>query len=110
MTDMHRWPEDVQFPGIENPTPADHLALELAQQQLNLVFGIRAIRAQRGLTPQAVAEAMDVDLDALWRLEMGGSNPTMSTIRRYAKAVGAHFQVTVSPWDGTRFEKEDPDA
>lgn len=99
-----------KFPGIDNPTSEDYLGLELAEQQLNLIFGIRDLRVERGLTPESVAEAMDVDLDSLWRLEMGGANPTMSTIRRYAKAVGAHFQITVSRWDGTQSEKEGTDV
>lgn len=99
-----------KFPGIENPTPEDYLGLALAEQQLNLVFGIRDLRTQRGLTPEQVAEAIGIDLDSLWRLEMGGTNPTMSTIRRYAKACGAHFRINVTRWDSTQSEKEDTDV
>ncbi|MVU75999.1 helix-turn-helix domain-containing protein [Nocardia sp. ET3-3] len=81
------------FPGIENPTDRDRVGLIVAEEQLNLILGLRAIRIQRGMTVTEVADAMGVDPSQVSRFESGGTNPTLSTIRRYAKAVRGVFRV-----------------
>jgi DNA-binding XRE family transcriptional regulator len=88
-----------RFPGIENPTSRDRLGLELARQQLNLIFGMRDIRRRRGLTVEQVAVDMDTTTHRVWQIETEGGNPTMSELRRYAKAVGAIFRSEVTAWE-----------
>ncbi|WP_084161182.1 helix-turn-helix transcriptional regulator [Nocardia sp. BMG51109] len=90
------------FPGVKDPTPRDHLAVELADEQLNLVLGLRAVRVDSGMSISDVAEAMGVDPSQVSRFESGATNPTMSTVRRYAKVVGAIFRVTTSSWSEDR--------
>lgn len=87
------------FPGIAEPTDRDRLAAELADEQLNLVHGLRDIRIQRGMTLAEVADLMGIDQSQVSRFESGATNPTMSTIRRYAKTVMGVFRVQVSKWE-----------
>ncbi|OHU23445.1 hypothetical protein BKG77_07220 [Mycobacteroides chelonae] len=93
------------FPGLKNPTRQDRLGAELADEQLKLVFELRKVRVRRGLNVAQVAEAMGVDAAQVSRFESGSTNPTMSTIRRYAKAVEAIFHVDVHNWDEERTER-----
>jgi transcriptional regulator with XRE-family HTH domain len=86
------------FPGITKPTSHDRLGIELADEQLGMIFGIRRVRLERGLSISEVAEAMKVDPAQVSRLESGATNPTMATLRRYAKAVGAIFRVQTRHW------------
>jgi transcriptional regulator with XRE-family HTH domain len=86
------------FPGITKATSADRLGLELADEQLKLIFGLRQVRIDGGMSVADVAVKMDVDPAQVSRFEGGSTNPTMSTIRRYAKAVGAVFRVETREW------------
>lgn len=86
------------FPGVDKPTSRERLGVELADEQLGIIFGIRRVRQERGLSVTDVAEAMGVDPAQVSRLESGATNPTMSTLRRYAKAVGAIFRVQTRSW------------
>ncbi|ORB26618.1 hypothetical protein BST38_25480 [Mycolicibacterium parafortuitum] len=86
------------FPGIDKPTSRDRLGMELADEQLGMIFGLRRVRVERGLSITEVAEAMGVDPAQVSRFESGSTNPTMTTIRRYAKAVGAVFRVETRSW------------
>lgn len=87
-----------QFPGIDEPTSRDRLAAELADEQLRLIFGLRQIRIDRGMSITEVAEAMGVDPAQVSRFESGGTNPTMVTIRRYAKTVEALVRIDTCEW------------
>ncbi len=87
------------FPGIANPTRTDRVGAEIADEQLKLILGLRQIRVERDLSITEVAHAMGVDVAQVSRFESGATNPTMSTIRRYAKAVDAVFRVRVKTWE-----------
>lgn len=84
--------------GIEGTPAEDRLGAELAAEQRNLIAGLREVRMERGLSIAEVAAAMKVDSAQVSRFESGSTNPTMTTIRRYAKAVGAMFRIEVRPW------------
>ncbi|QYC54600.1 transcriptional regulator [Gordonia phage Agueybana] len=86
------------FPGVSEPTSTDRLGAELADEQLKLILGLRQVRTDRGLSLAEVAETMKVDVSQVSRFETGSTNPTMSTIRRYAKAVGGVFRVETASW------------
>lgn len=86
------------FPGIDQPTSRDRLGIELAREHLKLVHGLRRIRIERGMSVGDVAEAMGVDPAQVSRFESGSTNPTMTTIKRYAKAVEAVFRVSTRSW------------
>lgn len=84
----------ADFPGSTTPSE-DDLGVRLAKAQLDLVLGLRKIRVDKGLSVQAVATAMGVDPAQVSRIESAGTNPTMASVRRYATAIGALFQVQV---------------
>ncbi|MFR9767073.1 helix-turn-helix domain-containing protein [Nocardia sp. SC052] len=87
------------FPGIAEPTDRDHLGSAVADEQLNLILGLREIRIQRQMSLADVATEMGIDQSQVSRLESGSTNPTMSTIRRYAKAVMGVFRVQTFKWE-----------
>lgn len=71
----------------------DALALEyqLANQMLKA-------RARSGLTQEAVADRMGTTKSAVSRLESAGKHaPSLSTLKRYAEAVGCKLQVKLVP-------------
>jgi len=55
-------------------------------------------RARAGLTQDAVAEIMGTTKSAISRLEAAGKHaPSLSTLKRYADAVGCKLQVRLVP-------------
>ncbi|WP_234821784.1 helix-turn-helix domain-containing protein [Mycobacteroides abscessus] len=98
--------EPERFPGIENPTIADHVGADNADEQLKLIFGLRDIRIERGLSVAFVGEALCLEDAEVERFESGSMNPTMSLIRRYARAVEAVFTVEVRKWEDTQPQRE----
>ncbi|MBE5507120.1 hypothetical protein E3G54_004451 [Mycobacteroides abscessus] len=95
-----------RFPGIENPTTADYIGAAVADEQLKLVFALRDVRKERGMEIADVAEAADVLASEISMFESGSSNPTLSLIRRYAKAVEAVFTADVRKWEDTQARQE----
>ena len=72
-----------------------YAALELEYQVAGQL--LRA-RARAGLTQDAVAERMGTTKSAISRLESAGKHtPSLSTLRRYALAVGCNIQVKLVP-------------
>ncbi|MEZ5424231.1 MAG: helix-turn-helix transcriptional regulator [Pyrinomonadaceae bacterium] len=70
-------------------------ALELEYQLLDQM--LRA-RSRAGLTQDAVAERMGTTKSAVSRLESAGKHtPSLSTLKRYARAVGCELQVKLVP-------------
>lgn len=84
------------FPGVENPTREDRLGLHLAENQLDMVFALRAQREAQ-MTIHELAERMNIDAREITRFEAGGSNPTLAFIRRYAKHVNTLITYTITP-------------
>jgi XRE family transcriptional regulator, regulator of sulfur utilization len=58
--------------------------------ELKLAFGraVRALREERGLSQERLAEAADVDDTYISGLERGQRNPTLLTVQRVASALG----------------------
>ena len=67
-----------------------------ADQQLGLVEQLTSLRMEQSLSVSDVAKDMDVDPAFVRRFEAGGTNFTMSTLRRYAKAVNAELTFTAT--------------
>lgn len=69
---------------------------------LAILARLRAIRLARGLSLTDVATASGIHKPALSLLEGGKNlNPTLDTLRRYAAAVGARIDCTVSEVEPT---------
>ena len=70
-------------------------ALELEYQVADQL--LRA-RSRAGLTQDVVAERMGTTKSAISRLESAGKHtPSLSTLQRYARAVGCDIQVKLVP-------------
>ena len=70
-------------------------ALEL---EYSVVDQLLKARTRAGLTQDVVAERMGTTKSAISRLEsVGKHTPSLSTLRRYAQAVGCELQVRLVP-------------
>lgn len=70
-------------------------ALEIEYQLANQML---KARSRAGLTQDAVAEKMGTTKSAVSRLESAGKHaPSLTTLKRYAKAVGCDLQVRLVP-------------
>ena len=57
-----------------------------------------AARAKAGLTQEQVAECMGTTKSAVSRLEaVGKHSPSVSTLKRYARAVGCEVEIRLVP-------------
>jgi DNA-binding XRE family transcriptional regulator len=78
-------------PGFNEAYEALELEYQLASQLLKA-------RARAGLTQDAVAERMGTTKSAISRLEGSGKHaPSLTTLQRYARAVGCNLQVRLVP-------------
>ena len=77
--------------GFSDAYDALELEYQVADQRLKA-------RARAGLTQDAVAEIMGTTKSAISRLESAGKHaPSLSTLKRYADAVGCKLQVKLVP-------------
>jgi DNA-binding XRE family transcriptional regulator len=71
-------------------------ANQLVRDHDNLVSSLIQMRLDKGLTQELVGERMGVSQPAVAAFESYEANPTLSTIRRYALAVGASLNTEVA--------------
>ena len=74
----------------------DKSAEALVVSHYQLIQSLIAIRLQMGLSQETVGSRMGVSQPSVAAFESLDSNPTLSTIRRYALAVGAHISHQVT--------------
>lgn len=73
-------------------------AYEALELEYQLASQMLKARSRAGLTQDAVAEIMGTTKSAISRLEAAGKHaPSISTLRRYAEAVGCDLQVKLVP-------------
>jgi transcriptional regulator with XRE-family HTH domain len=99
---------DVKY----DPVPHDHDAFlkkarkregfseayDSLEEEYQLVREMLSARAKSGLTQEAVAERMGTTKSAVSRLESAGKHaPSITTLKRYAQAVGCDLQVKLVP-------------
>ena len=71
------------------------------EDEYMLARELLAARAQAGLTQEEVAASMGTTKSAVSRLEgVGKHSPSVSTLKRYAKAVGCDVEVRLVPARG----------
>ena len=84
----------------EDPGASGHKhARSLVAADRALVRDLVTVRERGGMTQADVARAMGTDQASVSRFESGHSDAHLSTVRRYAKAVGAHIRHEVVPVD-----------
>lgn len=71
-------------------------ALELVQRDSEFLDALINLRVTAGISQESVAERMGITQPAVAAFEREDSNPTLSSIRRYALAVGAKVTYEVS--------------
>ena len=74
--------------GIDPDSPEERLGRALALADDDFLEALVSLRRQKRLTQQEVADRMKRDKSAVSRFENLGSDPKLSTIRRYARAIG----------------------
>ena len=72
-------------------------AFEDAQERSSLVDALIRLRHRIGMTQSAVAKRMRVGQPTISGFENEGSDPRLSTVQRYARAVDATFVWEVCP-------------
>ncbi|GAB3479335.1 helix-turn-helix domain-containing protein [Amycolatopsis cihanbeyliensis] len=82
--------------GIDTDDPEQRLALDLVKSDRHLLLRLVALRGDRGLTQAEVGRRMGTTQPAVAAFERADADPKLSTIRRYALAVGASVQHSVT--------------
>jgi DNA-binding XRE family transcriptional regulator len=73
-------------------------AYENLEEEYTLAREMLAARSRSGLTQEAVAERMGTTKSAVSRLEAAGKHaPSLTTLKRYAQAVGCHLEIKLVP-------------
>lgn len=85
------------MPDDEDRKTIRERARTLAATEHEFMATLTGLRHTHGLTQTQVAERMGVSQPAIARLERHDANPTLSTVRRYALAVGALTVMTAHP-------------
>ena len=75
--------------------PEIKVAFEDAQMRSDITERLREARKEGKISQRAVAEAMGTTQSAVSDFERGETDPQLSTIQRYARAVGATVRVVV---------------
>jgi len=75
--------------GIDLNNPSQRLARILAEEDAALVDALVGLRKASGKSQSEIARSMGVSQSAVARIESGERDPHLSTLRRYAHAVGA---------------------
>jgi DNA-binding XRE family transcriptional regulator len=70
-------------------------ALEDAKEAERLIDALVALRNKLGITQAQIAEQMETTQSAVSKFERAGGDPHLSTVQRYARAVGARFRGVV---------------
>ena len=82
---------------LDSPEFAE--AFEDASARSDLAGSLRQIRKASGQTQRQVAHAMGTTQSAISDLERGESDPQLSTVQRYSRAVGAKIRFSVETLD-----------
>ena len=70
------------------------------EEEYLLVREMLSARSKSGLTQEAVAELMGTTKSAVSRLESAGKHaPSITTLKKYAEAVGCNLEIKLVPKD-----------
>lgn len=78
--------------GLDEADPIQRLATDLARSDRRFIDRLVAVRRDKGLTQAEVSARMGVSQGAVSQFESGHRDPKLSTIRRYALAVGVPIE------------------
>lgn len=89
---------DLMFSGKQSRT--QRRATELAKADYRLLAALVKVRKERGLSQQDVADILGITQPTVAVFERSDADPKLSTIRRYAHAIGAMVTHRVSADNG----------
>ncbi|MER7205502.1 helix-turn-helix transcriptional regulator [Streptosporangium sp. NPDC000239] len=92
-------PHIAELLGIDPEAPETRRELRAAERDVRLIEELVRLRRARGLTQAQVAERMRRTQPAVSDFERLGGDPHLSTIRRYALAIGAEVTYVVRELD-----------
>jgi transcriptional regulator with XRE-family HTH domain len=75
--------------------PGFKAGYDALEDEFALASQLIEARSRAGLTQAEVAERMGTSQSTVARLESGGAKPSLSTLKRFAKATGARVRITV---------------
>ena len=75
----------------ENPKHLEARAEQLVESHFELMQSLIALRKKKGLSQEIVGERMGISQPGVAAFEAMDSNPTLSSVRRYAHAIGARI-------------------
>jgi DNA-binding XRE family transcriptional regulator len=98
-TDDGSWHDEMRDAALRDPEVlAEYNKFKL---EFELVEQLKMVRKQKNLSQQAIADRMKSSKSAIARLEsVSGQtkhSPSLSTLRRYASAIGCHLEIKVVP-------------
>lgn len=91
--------------GINNQDHEQRLASNLIDETQDMLDDLLAHRRARGLRQKDVAEKIGVSRTAITHFERYDADPRLSTIIRYAMAIGARIEIKVE--DGLAWAKDE---
>jgi len=94
MAEQHDDDLDAYIAKRAAKNPAFPAMVDAALKERRLLRELAAKRVALGLSQQVVAAAMGTTQPALARLERGEIDPKLSTVERYAEALGQAIKVT----------------
>lgn len=74
--------------GVDDTTDEAKLAQHMVEDDFDLIEKLADARRRHGLTQTEVGRRMDISQAAVARIESGDRDPHLSTLRRYAHAIG----------------------
>lgn len=89
MTSLNQWPH------LANSTLIRERAKHLSQDHRQLMAELVKARVEVGMSQSDIAEIMGVTQQRVSQLEKYDADPKLSTVRRYANAVGAATRTIV---------------
>lgn len=95
--------------GIDRTDPLQRLAAALVQSDDRLMSDLVRARQDAGLSEEDIAARMDIPVGSVRALERVGTNPLLSTVRRYALAVGVMVRHEVLPLPPSSVDEGNPD-
>lgn len=78
---------------------------EALEEEFSLASMLIAARTGARLTQAELANRMGTSQSTIARLESGTSKPSLSTLRRYAKATGARLKIALEPQSRSKKER-----
>ncbi|MEI9989576.1 MAG: helix-turn-helix domain-containing protein [Rhizomicrobium sp.] len=82
--------------------PAYRAAYAALDEEFALAAALIAARTSADLSQQDIAKRMRTSQPAVARLEGGRGNPSLETLRRYARATGTQLKITFEPKSASR--------